>query len=68
MTAFMDMLSGKKTYLAAGFGIIIILVVHFLKVPIPGVTIDDNNWMTDLWSLVLVMCGRSAVASVAPSA
>ena len=65
MTALLASMSGYKTYIASGLGIIVILAVHFLGVTIPGVTLDSNNWMTDIWSLVLVITGRSAIATVA---
>ena len=56
-------LDGNKTYIAAGVGILVILTNHFIG-PVPGVQLDSSQWLTDIWSLVLVMAGRSGMKKI----
>lgn len=65
MNDILAKLNGNKTYLAVAVGIIVVLANAFLGVPIPGVSLDKATWMQDLWTLILVATGRSAVAKIA---
>lgn len=63
MSQFMNMLDGKKTYLALLLGAIVIVANHF-GIHAPGTTLDPNNWLNDLFTLALVATGRSAITKV----
>ena len=65
MNAFLESISGHKTYIAVAIGILVVLANAFLGVPIPGVSLDKTTWMQDLWTLILIATGRSAVAKIA---
>ncbi len=56
-------LSGKKLIFAAVVGIVAILANHFLG-HIPGMDINDNNWLADIWSLLLIIFGGAKVQKV----
>ena len=60
-------LAGKKTYLSVALGIAVILANHFLGISIPGVQLNDAEWMTNIWQLILVATGRSAMTAVSNS-
>lgn len=57
-------LRGKKTYIALVLGALVVLANKFLGVEIPGVALDPNDWMTNIWALVLGATGRAAVSKV----
>lgn len=57
-----DWLVGKKTYIAAGVGILAVFVNHFVHVP--GMSNDPANWLNDIYSLILVLTGRAALARI----
>jgi hypothetical protein len=61
---FLQQLDGYKTYIAIALGAVVVLANAFLGVSIPGVTLDKSNWLQDLWALVLLATGRSAIAKV----
>ncbi|MGP0093064.1 MAG: hypothetical protein ACLPKB_24445 [Xanthobacteraceae bacterium] len=52
---------GAKTYIGAGIGILVIVLNHFWGLSIPGVRIDDANWLAHVWALGMVMFGRHAL-------
>lgn len=54
-------LDGYKVYATCIVGIAAILINHFEVYQIPGVQFNDANWLDNIWSLVLVMAGRSAM-------
>ena len=56
-------LEGKKLFIALIAGGLAILVNHFI-VPIPGLNLDTNNWLTDIWALVLLAFGGAKVNRV----
>ena len=59
----MDILAkidGYKTYLVLAVGALVVLANHFIG-PIPNVTLNSANWLTDLWTLVLGGAARSAI-------
>ena len=53
-------LSGAKTYIVAVVAILAILVNHVW--PQPWMNLDPANWLTDIWTWILVITGRSALA------
>lgn len=57
-------IDGKKTHITAAIGMIVVAWVHFSGQPIPGVKVDDSQWLTTEWYLLGVMCGRDAVKKV----
>lgn len=56
-------LEGKKLFIACVAGGAAILVNHFI-VAIPGLNLDPNNWLTDLWGLVILAFGGAKVNRV----
>lgn len=54
-------INGAKTYVVAGVAILAILVNHFW--PQPWMNLDPANWATDIWAWVLIITGRSALAT-----
>lgn len=63
MTALTTLLNGNKTYLACALGALVIIANHF-GVQITGVTLDPNNWLNDLWNVVLIAAARSAAKKI----
>lgn len=57
----MKYIDGYKVYVTCGVGIAAILLNHFGVYQIPGVTFNDADWLNNIWALVLVMAGRSAM-------
>lgn len=52
LTKFFDFINGKKTYILAGFGIVVALVGHFFgPVTVAGTTIPAETW-ADVWKVV----------------
>jgi hypothetical protein len=48
----MSILKGYKTYILLGCGAIIV-ILHKLGVPLPpGIVVDDDAFLTNLWTLV----------------
>jgi hypothetical protein len=62
MNSLLQSVDGYKTYIALAVGAVVVIVNHF--VPLPNVTLDPSNWLTDLFQLALVATGRSAVTKV----
>jgi hypothetical protein len=52
---------GYKVYATCIVGIAAILINHFSTHQIPGVSINDADWLNNIWSMVLIMAGRSAM-------
>ena len=44
-------MQGKKTYVLLAIGALTILANKFLGIEIPGVDINPDNWMQDLFAL-----------------
>jgi hypothetical protein len=64
VTGFLASVDGLKTYIGAGIGILAVLVTHFLHIPIPGVQLDDTQWLSSVYTLFMVIAGRSAIAKL----
>ena len=64
MNIDLSALQGWKTYIGVGIAILAVLAVHFLQIKIPGMTVDDSNWLATVWELVMLAFGRSALAKV----
>lgn len=60
MTALLASIDGYKTYIVLAFGVLAVLINHFIA-PIPNVNLNSANWLTDLWTLTLGAAGRSAL-------
>lgn len=60
VTALLD---GNKTYIAAVLGAAVILANH-AGIHIPGVQLNPNDWLNQLWDVVLLVTGRSALKKV----
>ena len=50
-------LKGKKTYVGLAVGAVVVLA-HKAGVPMPGVTIDDNAYLQNLWALGVAAAAR----------
>jgi len=63
---------GYKTYITLIIGIVTVVVNHFYPdtMKAMGLTLDPNNWLQQVFTLLLGMTGRSALKKVetAPSA
>lgn len=57
-----DFLKGKKTYLGLAVGAVVVLA-HKAGIPMPGVQVDDQQWLTNLWQIVLVGFARHGLDS-----
>ena len=44
-------MSGKKTYFLLAAGALVILANKFLGIELPGVEINPDNWLQDLFAL-----------------
>lgn len=60
MPAFLQSIDGYKTYIVLAFGVLAVLVNHFIG-PIPNVNLNSANWLTDIWTLLLGGAARSAL-------
>ena len=61
--SILNALDGYKTYILAAIGVLVILANHFLG-PVPGTPGDSANWLSDIWAMLLVAAGRSAVNKI----
>jgi hypothetical protein len=55
-----DFLNGYKIYLGCIIGMAA-LTVHFLGFQIPYMEVNDANYGNNMWALIMVMAGRSAM-------
>lgn len=60
-----DLINGHKTYILAVIYAIVVLVNHFIG-PVPGVTLDPNNWIQELGLAAGIAAGRSAIKKSEP--
>ena len=44
-------IKGKKTYALLALGAVMILANKFLGLDVPGVELDPQNWLNDLFAL-----------------
>lgn len=58
-----SLINGKKTYITLGLGAATVIANH-LGVPIPGVHLDDSNWLSDLFTLAAGATARHALAKI----
>ena len=65
MGTITSLLNGYKMYAACLVGILAILVNHFIA-PIPGIDVDQGNWLDQVWTLIMIMTGRSALTKLEP--
>ena len=63
MSTILNAVDGYKTYIALVLGAIVIVANHF-GIHAPGTTLDPNNWLNDLYLLILGATSRSAVTKV----
>jgi hypothetical protein len=60
MPKVISLFSGKKVYIGCFVGMAVLLL-HKAGVPMPGVTIDDQAILNNLWILFMVAFGRAAM-------
>lgn len=58
-----SLVNGYKTYITLGLGAATVVANHF-GVQIPGVNLDDSNWVSDLFTLAAGATVRHAIAKV----
>lgn len=58
----MNVLQGKKTYIIAGFGALVLIAVNVLGVPVPGMA-PSADWLTQLLGLIGLGTLRAGVAN-----
>jgi hypothetical protein len=56
----MKFLDGYKVYIGCIVAIAAIIAAH-LGYDIPGVHVDDADWLNDIYYAVMVMAGRNAM-------
>ena len=64
MKAMLTMMAGKKTYGLLALGAVSILINHFFG-PVPGLNLDPDNWLNDLWGLGVGATMRAGISKVA---
>lgn len=63
MGNLVDWLKGKKTYLLMALGAVVIVVNHLVG-GIPGLNIDPNSWLTQLYAVAGGSALRAGIAKV----
>lgn len=64
VSTILTYLSGKKTYLTLALGAGVVLANHFGYLPSGSVGLDPNNWLTDLYALLVTGTFRSAITKI----
>ncbi len=60
MSGILTWLSGKKTYIGLGLGVLTVVLNKF-GYSIPGTQLDPNNWLSDLWALGTAAAVRAGI-------
>lgn len=55
------LVNGYKTYITLGLGAATVIGNHF-GIKVPGVSLDDSNWVSDLFMLAAGATARHAIA------
>lgn len=63
-TKVKDKISGKKTYIALGIYIVMVLANKFLGIEIPGFQLNPNDWIADLLVASAGIFGRQAITKI----
>lgn len=58
-----SLIDGKKTYITLALGAATVVANHF-GIVIPGVKLDDGNWIADLFTLAAGATARHAIGKV----
>ena len=60
---FLSFMNGYKTYAGAGLGILAILANQH-GMSIPGIELDPQNWLSDIFKMLMLMTARHAIAKI----
>lgn len=63
MSTILTTINGYKTYILCALGVLIILVNHFVG-QVPGTPSDSPDWLSQIYQLLLVATGRSALSKM----
>lgn len=64
IAAFLKLIDGNKTHIFAALGIVVVTLSHFSGLKLPGVNIDDAQWLSTDYTLLGIMCGRDALRKI----